>query len=79
MAKKTAAKAAPKKAAAPTRKAAPRKAAATNDESDKLKERLSLQNFKRSAEGIAAINEMKANQGAMIERNIFHRESNKNK
>lgn len=79
MAKKETKKAAPKKAA-PT-KAAPRKKAATKTpgENNKAEQRKEAQNFKHSKDGKKAINELFANRSILIEKNVFHRESNKNK
>lgn len=77
MAKKVVVKAAPKKAA-PKKAAAPRKkAAAKSSELDTLEQRRNVQNFKNSPEGIAAINEMRNNKDAMIQKNVFFREQNK--
>lgn len=77
MAKKETKKAAPKKAA-PT-KAAPRKKAAakTPGQTNKLEERKAAQNFRNSKEGKKALSELFENRKVLIEKNVFHRESNK--
>lgn len=79
MAKKQTVKAAPKKAA-PT-KAAPRKKAAakTPGETNRQEERKASQNFKHSTDGKKAVRELFENRGLLIEKNVFHRESNKTK
>ena len=79
MATKQTKKAAPKKAA-PT-KAAPRKKAAakTPGATNKTEERQAAQNFKNSLDGRKAKQELFENRSLLIEKNVFHRESNKSK
>lgn len=78
MAKKQTVKAAPKKAA-PT-KAAPRKKAAakTPGENNRTK-REELESLRNSNDVKKTIQDMHNNKSAMIEKNVFHRESNKTK
>lgn len=79
MAKKETKKAAPKKAA-PT-KAAPRKKAAAKKpgEENREQQRKKAQNSKLSKSGKESINELFNNRALLIEKNVFHRESNKTK
>lgn len=78
MAKKTTVKAAPKKAA-PTKAAPRKKAAAKTPGENNAEKRKEVESFKTSVKGKNAIQEMYNNRSAMIEKNVFHRESNKTK
>lgn len=78
MAKKVAAKkAAPVKKAAPRKKAEVKKASAKNDTSDYFANKKSLQDLRRNS--TKKLIDLRNNIPNIIEQNIFHRESNKNK